>query len=106
MAGCGIHNQPPGTWSDDTSLTLCLADSLSRGFNLDDIARNVVAWHDEAAFTARGSVFDIGISTAKAVRSLKAGSGRMPRRKRKRTTTGTRYCGPSTSAAIPTPRRR
>jgi ADP-ribosylglycohydrolase len=38
MQGCGTHNQPPGTWSDDTSLTLCLADSLSRGFSPDDIA--------------------------------------------------------------------
>jgi ADP-ribosylglycohydrolase len=74
MQGFGAHGQPPGTWSDDTSLTLCLAGSLSRGFNLDDIARNFVAWHDEAAFTARGSVFDIGISTAKAVRNFKAGA--------------------------------
>jgi ADP-ribosylglycohydrolase len=74
MTGPGTHNQPPGTWSDDTSLTLCLADALSRGFSLGDIARNFVRWRDEAAFTARGSVFDIGISTAKAIRNLKAGT--------------------------------
>jgi ADP-ribosylglycohydrolase len=42
MRGHGTHNQPPGTWSDDTSLTLCLVDSLSRGFSLDDIARNFI----------------------------------------------------------------
>jgi ADP-ribosylglycohydrolase len=75
MTGCGTHNQPPGTWSDDTSLTLCLADSLSHGFSLDDIALNFVKWHDEAAFTAHGNVFDIGISTSKAIRNLKAGRG-------------------------------
>jgi ADP-ribosylglycohydrolase len=74
MTGYGTHNQPPGTWSDDTSLTLCLADSLSRGFSLDDIARNFVKWHDEAAFTAHGNVFDIGISTSKAIRNLKNGA--------------------------------
>jgi ADP-ribosylglycohydrolase len=73
MRGYGTHNQPPGTWSDDTSLTLCLADSLSRGFAPDDIARNFVKWHDEGAFTAHGGVFDIGISTAKAINRLKAG---------------------------------
>jgi ADP-ribosylglycohydrolase len=28
MTGYGTHNQPPGTWSDDTSLTLCLADAI------------------------------------------------------------------------------
>jgi ADP-ribosylglycohydrolase len=32
-----------------------------------------VAWHDTAAFTAHGRVFDTGISTAKAVRRLKSG---------------------------------
>jgi ADP-ribosylglycohydrolase len=74
MSGYGSRNQPPGTWSDDTSLALCLADSLSRGFTLEDTARNFVKWSDEAAFTARGVVFDIGISTAKAVSRLKAGT--------------------------------
>ena len=75
MLGYGTHNQPAGTWSDDTSLTLCLADSLSRGFSLDDIARNFIKWHAEAAFTAHGNVFDIGISTSKAIRNLKTGRG-------------------------------
>jgi ADP-ribosylglycohydrolase len=73
MRGYGTYNQPPGTWSDDTSLTLCLADSLSRGFAPDDIARNFLKWYDEGAFTAHGEVFDIGISTAKAINRLKAG---------------------------------
>jgi ADP-ribosylglycohydrolase len=73
MRGYGTYNQLPGTWSDDTSLTLCLADSLSRGFAPDDIARNFIKWYDEGAFTARGEVFDIGISTAKAINRLKAG---------------------------------
>jgi ADP-ribosylglycohydrolase len=73
MEGPGTHNQPPGTWSDDTSLALCLADSLGRGFDLDDIARNFVKWYDEAAFTARNEVFDIGISTGNAIARLKSG---------------------------------
>jgi ADP-ribosylglycohydrolase len=50
-----------------------LADSLSRGFAPDDIARNFVKWYNEAAFTAHGVVFDIGISTLKAINRLKAG---------------------------------
>ncbi|MDR2150117.1 MAG: ADP-ribosylglycohydrolase family protein [Spirochaetaceae bacterium] len=73
MVGFGTHNQPPGTWSDDTSLTLCLADSLSRGFDLNDIARNFIKWYDKCAFTAHETVFDIGISTSKAINRLKAG---------------------------------
>jgi ADP-ribosylglycohydrolase len=52
MQGYGTHSQPPGTWPDDTSLALCLTDSLSCGFDLSDIARNFMRWHDEGAFTA------------------------------------------------------
>jgi ADP-ribosylglycohydrolase len=73
MRGFGTHNQPAGTWSDDTSLSLALADSLSRGFDLADIARNFIRWRDEGAFTAHGDVFDIGISTSKAINRLISG---------------------------------
>jgi len=73
MRGYGTYNQPPGTWSDDTSLSLCLADSLSRGFDPRDMARNFVRWHDRAAFTARGEVFDVGHSTRKAIYRLRSG---------------------------------
>jgi ADP-ribosylglycohydrolase len=34
MRGYGTHNQPPGTWSDDASLTFCLAESLVRAMIL------------------------------------------------------------------------
>lgn len=38
MRAFGTHQQPAGMWSDDGSLTLCLAESLCRGYNLEDIA--------------------------------------------------------------------
>ncbi|MDW7669893.1 MAG: ADP-ribosylglycohydrolase family protein, partial [Bacillota bacterium] len=31
MRSYGTYNQPAGTWSDDTSMTLCTLDSLSKG---------------------------------------------------------------------------
>ena len=31
MRGYGTWNQPPGTWSDDSSLAFCLAESLTTG---------------------------------------------------------------------------
>jgi ADP-ribosylglycohydrolase len=77
MTGYGTHNQPAGTWSDDTSLTLCLADAMAGGFTgynlLEKTADNFVRWFDHAEFTAHGNVFDIGISTSKAIRKLKNG---------------------------------
>ena len=33
MRAYGTYNQPAGTWSDDTSMTLCLLDSLSKGLD-------------------------------------------------------------------------
>jgi ADP-ribosylglycohydrolase len=44
-----------------------------RGFDSGDIARNFTGWRDEGDFTAHGNVFDIGISTAKAISRLKSG---------------------------------
>ncbi|MCL2556912.1 MAG: ADP-ribosylglycohydrolase family protein [Treponema sp.] len=73
MRGHGTHGQPPGTWSDDASLALCMADSLSRGFDIADMAWNFVAWRREGRFAARGEVFDIGGATAKAIARLAAG---------------------------------
>lgn len=76
MTGYGSHNQPPGTFSDDTSLTLCLAESLTSGFDLDDIAYKFTQWYDNSYWTARGSVFDIGLTTREAITRLK--NGRQP----------------------------
>ena len=74
MQGYGTHNQPSGTWSDDTSLTLALADGLlANSLNLEGIARRFVEWHDEAAYTPHGKVFEVGGTTARAIERLKKG---------------------------------
>ncbi|HPV59678.1 MAG TPA: ADP-ribosylglycohydrolase family protein, partial [Rectinema sp.] len=39
-------NEVTGMWSDDTSLTLCLAESLLNGFDLKDQAEKFIAWLD------------------------------------------------------------
>ena len=71
MVGYGTHNQPSGTWSDDSSLTFCLAQSLLNGYDLKDIAQNFIKWKNEAYWSAGGKVFDIGITTAKAISRLR-----------------------------------
>jgi ADP-ribosylglycohydrolase len=73
MAGYGTHNQPPGTFSDDSSLTFCLAEALTKDFNLKNIAENFIKWTDENYWTATGSVFDIGGTTSWAIHALKHG---------------------------------
>jgi ADP-ribosylglycohydrolase len=75
MVGYGTHSQPPGTWSDDTSLTLCLTEAMTRmdGSILEKTAENFIQWFEKGAFTARGNVFDIGVSTSKAIHRLQEG---------------------------------
>lgn len=70
MMGYGTHHQAAGTWSDDSSLTFCLAESLLQGCDLKDIATRFIQWEDEAYWSARGTVFDIGITTSRAIYRL------------------------------------
>lgn len=74
MIGYGTHNQPAGTWSDDSSLTFCLAQSLcEKGFDLKDAGERFVKWYRKGYWTPHGNVFDVGITTAEAIRRLEAG---------------------------------
>ncbi|ADQ15204.1 ADP-ribosylglycohydrolase family protein [Halanaerobium hydrogeniformans] len=73
MRGYGTYYQPPGTWSDDSSLTLCLLESLINGYDLQDQADKFVSWLYDAYWTARGRTFDVGNSTRESISRLKAG---------------------------------
>jgi ADP-ribosylglycohydrolase len=74
MRGFGTHQQPPGTWSDDSSMTFCLAEMLCGGYDLDKLARHFVNWKDHGYWAAYGRVFDIGIGTSAAIFRLKTGT--------------------------------
>lgn len=68
MVGFGTHNVPAGTWSDDTSMSLCALTSLSNGtVDYDDIMRNFSKWCYSGKFTTDGVVFDIGITCSEAI---------------------------------------
>jgi len=72
--GYKSHNQPPGTFSDDSSLTFCLAESLCTGYDLNDLANRFIQWLDHGYWTADGIVFDIGMTTHRAISRLKTGT--------------------------------
>ena len=69
MRGCGSWNQPAGTWSDDTSLTIAAMESISRRGKIDftDIAENFWRWYEHDEFTATGERFDVGNTTRAAI---------------------------------------
>ncbi len=72
MKGYGTYNQPPGTWSDDSSLTFCLMQGLLNGYDLHRIAGLFVNWMDNAYWTAYDERFDIGITTSESLNRYKA----------------------------------
>lgn len=73
MLGYGTHNQPAGTWSDDTSMVLATLESIKRLHKVDstDIMNNFVKWLYEGEFTPFGEVFDIGTTTYKSIKNFK-----------------------------------
>lgn len=73
MRGHGTFGLPQGTWSDDSSLTFCLAESLCDGYDIDDIAARFVRWYRDGYWTPFGRAFDIGNSTSSAMRRLLRG---------------------------------
>ncbi len=70
----GTYGQPPGTWSDDGGLMLALLDSLLEvGFDLEDQGKRALAWYETKAYKP-GRLFDVGITTSRALDRLKSGT--------------------------------
>ena len=71
MEEYGTHNQPKGTWSDDTSMVLATIDGIinSQESNIDykKVITNFLNWKQKGEFTPFGKVFDIGNSTSYAL---------------------------------------
>ncbi|MBO2007629.1 ADP-ribosylglycohydrolase family protein [Hymenobacter negativus] len=80
MRAYGTHRQPAGTWSDDSSLTFCLAETLARpdGLagppDLADFARRSINWLYNSYWTAHGETFDVGNATRLAIDRLQRGT--------------------------------
>lgn len=75
MVGYGSHKVPEGTWSDDTSLMIATMDSIRENgdVNFDDTMYKFTEWVNYAKYTATDELFDIGISTRKAILNFKRG---------------------------------
>ena len=69
------YNVPPGTWSDDGAMALCLLASLLDCGHLDpdDLGRRFVDWYERGYLAVDGDVFDIGIQTREALRAIASG---------------------------------
>ena len=65
---------PKGSWSDDTSMSLCALKSLAKGkIDFDDIMQNFAKWYYDSEFTPTGYTFDIGLICMDAIKRYKCG---------------------------------
>ncbi|MGD9697221.1 MAG: ADP-ribosylglycohydrolase family protein [Thermoleophilia bacterium] len=69
MVGGGPFRLEPGQWTDDTSMAMCLAESILDVGDLDpaDQLRRYVAWFRDGYWSANGRCFDIGGTTRGAL---------------------------------------
>ena len=68
MMGYGTYPYPEGSWSDDTSMSLCALDSLSKSsIDYKDIMNNFIKWLSNNDYTPTGEAFDIGRTCLKSI---------------------------------------
>jgi ADP-ribosylglycohydrolase len=74
IEGGGAHQLKLGQWTDDTSLALCLAQSLidCNDFDPKDQMKKYCKWEAEGYMSSTGTCFDIGNSTLKALEEFRA----------------------------------
>jgi ADP-ribosylglycohydrolase len=69
MVGGGPFRLPAGAWTDDTSMALCLAESLLErgGFDAADQMERYWRWYTEGHLSSTGTCFDIGNTVRSAL---------------------------------------
>lgn len=69
MVGGGPFGLEPGQWTDDTSMALCLGDSLiaADGFDAADLMQRFVGWWRRGENSPTGRCFDIGNTVSVAL---------------------------------------
>ncbi|MFT5999425.1 MAG: ADP-ribosyl-[dinitrogen reductase] hydrolase [Neolewinella sp.] len=71
IRGYGTYNQPPGYFSDDSSLAFGLAESLAMGeFDLKNQAQRLINYKYAGYWTPDYEMFDIGMTTSRAIDRL------------------------------------
>jgi ADP-ribosylglycohydrolase len=73
IVGGGPFGLKPGQWTDDTSMAMCLAESLVKNGTFDpaDQMRRYVRWQQQGYWSSTGTCFDIGSTVSEALRRFK-----------------------------------
>ena len=72
MEGYGTFLMPPGSWTDDGSMTLATLDSIRNKGNIDlvDICERFVQWYLLDAYTPTGYAYDMGMTCSAAIEAF------------------------------------
>ncbi|MGX7198406.1 ADP-ribosylglycohydrolase family protein [Enterococcus nangangensis] len=74
MRGFGTHNQPAGTWSDDSSMLLATVVSLTeKGVDYQDVMERFLGWLRNGEYTPNGLSFGVGVSTERSISRFEGG---------------------------------
>ncbi len=75
MISYGTYNLPKGSWSDDSSMMLCLADSIveKQGLDYEDIMQRFWDWFKHSKYTPDHNTFDIGRTCLTAIQNFHNG---------------------------------
>lgn len=70
----GSHNQPMGTFSDDTSMVLATLDAMGDNIGcIGGVMDNFKEWLNNGIYTANGDVFDVGGTTLRSIQRYSNG---------------------------------
>ena len=74
MVACDIFGTPPGHWTDDGSMALCVVESVARlgRFDRADVGNNFVRWLRQGFLSSMPSAFDVGGATWRSVSAIEA----------------------------------
>ena len=73
IVGGGPFQLKPGEWTDDTSMALCLAESLvTKGFDETHQLETYCRWMVDGHLSVKGRCFDIGIKTSASLAAFLA----------------------------------
>ena len=75
MEGYGTYNMPPGTWSDDSSMTIATMASIvnKQSIDYEDIMSEFLQWIENGKYTQYHETFDYGNTTIHGIMNYKHG---------------------------------
>ena len=76
MRGYGTYNMPPGTWSDDSSMTIATMASIinKQAIDYEDMMCEFLDWIENGKYTQYEDTFDFGTTTYNGLLNFKNGT--------------------------------